>query len=75
MLKYSTFQTNTSEKSLYLSMKKPFIGRTRQLIDKIQSLDGKWFVEYWEIKIYFIGIEAYCYKKEKVVRVNGKNTE
>lgn len=54
-------------------MKRPFIGKSKQLQDTILSLDHKWYVEFWIIRYYFLGIEVYRTKKEKVRYVNGKN--
>jgi len=54
--------------------KKPFFGKTQCIVDRIQSLDQKWYVEFWLIRYYFMGIEVYRYKKEKV-KLNGKNNE
>ncbi|MGE0077212.1 MAG: hypothetical protein AB7S48_05050 [Bacteroidales bacterium] len=56
------------------AVKKPFFGRTHQVIDKIHSLDEKWYVEFWMVRYYFIGIEVYSYKKEVVKYVNGKSS-
>ncbi|RPH32232.1 MAG: hypothetical protein EHM93_10065 [Bacteroidales bacterium] len=51
---------------------KPFIGVNRQLIERIDSLDEKWFVEIWIIKYYFFGIEAFIQKRE-IVKHNRAN--
>ena len=53
-------------------MKKPFFGRTQQVLDRIQSLDEKWYVEFWMVRYYFMRIEVYSYKKEVVKYINGK---
>ena len=55
------------------TIKKPFFGKTQQVMDKIHSLDEKWYVEFWMIRYYFMGIEVYAYKKEVVKYVNGKS--
>ncbi|GEM_PF-281355 len=54
-------------------MRRPFIGKTQHLQDTIQSLDQKWYVEFWIIRYYFLGIEVYHKKKERVRYANGKN--
>jgi len=54
-------------------MKRPFIGKSKHLKDTILSLDYKWYVEFWIIRYYFLGIEIYRTKKEKIRYVNGKN--
>ena len=53
------------------TLKKPFLGRTLQVIDRIHSLDEKWYVEFWMVRYYFMGIEVYSYKKEVVKHLNG----
>ncbi|BDX36904.1 hypothetical protein CYCD_02590 [Tenuifilaceae bacterium CYCD] len=55
------------------TLKKPFFGRTQQILDKIHSLDEKWYVEFWMIRYYFMGIEVYSFKKEVVKYLNGKS--
>ena len=54
----------------FLSMteQKVFFGTSRQLIERIDSLDEKWFVEVYIIKYYFFGIELFAQKKEIVKR-------
>lgn len=42
----------------------PFFGASRKLIERIDSLDEKWYVEIWVIKYYLFGIEIYIQKKE-----------
>jgi hypothetical protein len=54
-------------------MKTPFIGKRKFLKDTILSLDQKWYVEYWVIRYYFLGIEVYRIKREKLKYANGKN--
>ena len=46
--------------------RKIFFGTDRNLIERIDSLDSKWFVEFWIIRYYFMGIEVYTRKKEIV---------
>lgn len=57
------------------NIKKPFLGRTRQIIDRIHSLDEKWYVEFWIVRYFFMGIEVYTYKKEVVKYTNGNNED
>ncbi len=57
------------------NIKKPFFGRTRQIIDRIHSLDEKWYVEFWIVRYFFMGIEVYTYKKEVVKYTNGNNDD
>lgn len=54
------------------TMKRPFFGKTQEMLDKIQSLDEKWYVEFWTVRYYFMGIELYSYKKEVLKYPNGK---
>ncbi|MCB8964657.1 MAG: hypothetical protein H6536_06435 [Bacteroidales bacterium] len=54
-------------------IKKPFIGKTKQLIDRISSLDEKWYVEFWMVRYYFFGIEVHSFKKEMVKHRPGKS--
>jgi hypothetical protein len=49
-----------------MSERRTFFGTDRRLIDRIDSLDEKWFVEVWIIKYYFLGIEIISQKKEIV---------
>ncbi|MGD9976930.1 MAG: hypothetical protein AB7S54_03240 [Bacteroidales bacterium] len=55
------------------TIKKPFLGRTHQILDRIHSLDEKWYVEFWMIRYYFLGIEVYSRKKEIVKHIDAKN--
>ena len=48
---------------------KPFFGIKKDLVETINSLDNKWFVEFWELRYFFMGIEIFFRKKE-VVREN-----
>lgn len=48
---------------------KPFFGVSRQLIERIDSLDEKWYVEICLIRYYFLGIEVFIRKKEIVKHV------
>jgi hypothetical protein len=50
----------------------PIFGITKILLERIHSLDEKWYVEFWEFHYYFLGIEVYQKKKE-IVKHNGKN--
>lgn len=38
-------------------MKRPFIGKSKHLKDTILSLDHKWYVEFWVIRYYFLGLK------------------
>ncbi|MFO8022774.1 MAG: hypothetical protein R6U65_09935 [Perlabentimonas sp.] len=51
---------------------RPFFGKTKKLLERIHSLDNKWYVEFWQEHFYFLGIEIYHSKKE-VVKQNGVN--
>ena len=53
----------------WMTEQKVFFGTSRRLIERIDSLDQKWFVEVWLIKYYFIGIEIFIQKKEIVKRI------
>ncbi len=52
-----------------MTEQKVFFGTSRRLIERIDSLDEKWFVEVWLIKYYFLGIEIFFRKKEIVKRI------
>ena len=52
--------------------KKPFFGKTATLLERIHSLDNKWYVEFWLFRYFFLGIEVYTTKKEVVKHINGK---
>jgi len=49
---------------------KTFFGADRLMVDRIDSLDKKWFVEFWVVKYYFFGIEIHTQKKEVVKYVH-----
>ncbi len=57
-----------------MSERRTFFGTDRQLIDRIDSLDEKWFVEVWIIKFYFFGIEIISQKKEIVKHRQNNST-
>lgn len=48
-------------------------GKTNTLLERIHSLDGKWYVEFRIIKYFCFGIEVYTTKKELVKYNNDKN--
>ncbi|MHC1705553.1 MAG: hypothetical protein AB9846_16755 [Tenuifilaceae bacterium] len=54
--------------------RKIFFGSDRNMIERIDSLDSKWFVEFWIIRYYFMGIEVFTRKKE-IVKHNLDLTE
>jgi hypothetical protein len=55
---------------------RPFFGVQKNLVETINSLDMKWYVEFWEEHFYFLGIEVYARKKEKVVKLSqGSNNQ
>lgn len=54
---------------------KVFFGTSRKLIERIDSLDEKWFVEIWLVKHYFFGIELFVQKKEIVKRTHEKTSK
>ena len=47
-------------------VEKPFIGRSRVLLERIDSLDQKWCVEFWDNRYFFLGIEIFATKSEVV---------
>lgn len=49
-----------------MTERRTFIGIDRLMVDRIDSLDEKWFVEFWVVKYYFFGIEIHTQKKEIV---------
>jgi len=55
---------NSKEKNNHL--KKPLIGRSRVLLERIDSLDQKWCVEFWDNRYFFLGIEIFATKSEVV---------
>jgi hypothetical protein len=55
-----------------MNEQKTFFGTSRQLIERIDSLDQKWFVEVWIVKYYFFGIEIFIHKKEVVKRADSE---
>lgn len=53
-----------------MTERKTFFGTNRVMIERIDSLDEKWFVEFWIVRYYFLGIEVYTRKKEVVKHNN-----
>jgi hypothetical protein len=47
----------------------PFFGNKKILMERIHSLDDKWYIEFWENHYFFLGIEIYTSMSE-VVRKN-----
>jgi hypothetical protein len=68
--------TNKEERLMILETEKnfnrPFFGKTKKLLETINSLDEKWYVEFWEDHFYFFGIEVF-YSKREVVKQNSLN--
>ncbi|MBN1989947.1 MAG: hypothetical protein JW783_11160 [Bacteroidales bacterium] len=54
--------------------KAPLFGKTNRFLERIDSLDGKWYVEFFEVKFFFLGIEVYSARKEKVFQVSKKSS-
>jgi hypothetical protein len=46
----------------------PLFGRKRRLLETINSIDSKWHVELWEEHFYFLRMEIFSRKKERIVR-------
>lgn len=57
------------------SLQRPFFGVQKNLIERIHSLDKKWYVEFWDEHFFFLGIEVYTRKREKVVQINSKRSD
>jgi hypothetical protein len=53
------------------SQTRPFFGKMQRLNETIHSLDEKWYVEFWDVHYYFLGIEVFSTKKEVVRTING----
>ncbi|HPF92870.1 MAG TPA: hypothetical protein PLV65_02975 [Tenuifilaceae bacterium] len=58
-------------------VKRPFFGKSKVLLETIHSLDDKWYVEFWDIHYFFLGIEVYHVKREVIhqVKPNGKKVD
>ena len=56
-----------------MTERRTFIGVDRLMVDRIDSLDEKWIVEFWVVKYYFFGIEIHTQKKE-IVKHNHKHS-
>ncbi len=54
---------------------RPFFGKVQKLVETIHSLDEKWYVEFWDIHYFFLGIEVYSVKKEIVKSANGDKSK
>ncbi|MDX9845573.1 MAG: hypothetical protein RBT74_01210 [Tenuifilaceae bacterium] len=54
---------------------RPFFGKVQKLVETIHSLDEKWYVEFWDVHYFFLGIEVYNIKKEVVKSVNGDKSK
>jgi hypothetical protein len=50
---------------------RPFIGKVQTLLETIHSLDEKWYVEFWDVHYFFLGIEIFSKKKEILKYKNG----
>jgi len=70
---YPNMNVEILHQKTIMTEKKPFFGKTNTLIERIYSLDNKWFVEFWMVRYFFIGIEVYTTKKEIVKYTNGKS--
>ena len=53
-----------------MAKRKTFFGTDRLMVDRIDSLDETWFVEFWTIKYYFLGIEIHTQRKEIVKHIH-----
>lgn len=49
---------------------KPLWGKLEKKTGSVNSLDGKWRVEFYEVTYYFLRIEMFTITKEKVVPDN-----
>ena len=49
---------------------KPLWGKLAKKTGSVNSLDGKWRVEFYEVTYYFLRIEMFTITKEKVVPYN-----
>ena len=58
-----------------MTERKTFFGVDRQLVNRVDSLDEKWFVEFWIVRYFFLGIEVHSQKKEIVKYVHHNQVE
>ncbi len=51
---------------------KPLWGKLEKKTGSVDSLDGKWRVEFYEVTYYFLRVEMFTITKEKVVPDNSR---
>lgn len=49
-------------------MDNPLFGKRKQLVERIDSIDSNWYVEIWEEHYYFLRMEVYVRKEERLIR-------
>lgn len=50
-----------------MSVSPPFFGVNRIFIERIDSLENDWYVEFWREHYFFLGIEMFSRKRRMVV--------
>jgi len=53
---------------------RPFFGKMRILLERINSLEENWYVEFWDEHYFIFGIDVYSRKREVVKVVKIENT-
>ena len=48
-------------------LQKPLFGKVARLTGSVNSLEGKWHVNFYDVTYYFLGIEIFSSTKEKVI--------
>lgn len=46
---------------------RPFFGKVTKLTGSVDSLDGDWHVNFYDVRYFFLGIEIFSVAKEKVI--------
>ena len=52
---------------------KPFFGKIAKLTGSVNSLDGKWHVNFYDVTYYFLGVEIFSSTIEKVISDSQSN--
>lgn len=53
---------------------RPFFGKMKVLLERINSLEENWYVEFWDEHYFFLGIDVYNRRREVVKAVKTQNT-
>jgi len=46
---------------------RPYFGKVAKFTGSVDSLDGKWHVDFYDVSYFFMGVEIFSVTKETVV--------